>query len=269
VLRAAAGWRALQLAMLVGGLFLLGMLCGERAEAAEGSPVRAERVTQAWPGAEADTGASIQAGVEAGAEAAQPLRDVVGSVTQTLSEGRSAVPSLPSVPRLPDDPSLPDLPELPERTVPTPADVLPEPQQPHQPQAPEQPEPQAPAGSVDREIGSPHEADDPGEPRPQHGPHHTITPTTAPAPAEVPANGDSIGAGTGTEHAPAHPAPAGGDNGVLGSRTAADNGTSRHGDAYAVTVEHRAALSLVPGGVARAEVGETRDRYRDIPVFPG
>ncbi|MGW0186219.1 hypothetical protein ACWDV7_10755 [Streptomyces sp. NPDC003362] len=279
VLRAAAGWRALQLAMLVGGLFLLGVLCGERAEAAEGSPASAEKVTEASPEAQAPTEAQdelkgkVQAGVEAGAEAVRPLRGVVESVTRTLAEGQAAapsLPSLPSLPRTPDDPSLPDVPELPEQPVPTPVDVLPEPQEPSEPQ-PELPESSAPAGSGDREVVPSHQADDSVKPRPQHGPHRTIplTATTAPAPAEVPADGDSIGVGTGTGHAPAHPAPADGDNGVLGSRTAADNGSSRHGDAYAVTVQHRPAPSLAPGGLARAEAGETRDRYRDIPVFPG
>lgn len=278
MLRAAAGWRALQLAMLVGGLFLLGVLCGEQAEAAEGSPVSAERVTEASPEAQAPTEAQdeLKAKVQAGVGAVQPLRGVVESVTRTLAEGRTAapsLPSLPSIPRTPDDPSLPDLPELPEQPVPTPVDVLPEPQEPQQPSEPqpELPESSAPGGSGDREAVSSHRADDSGEPRPQYGPHRTITltATTAPAPVELSADGDSIGVGTGAGHAPAHPAPADGGNGVLGSRTAADNGSSRHGDAYAVTVQHRPALSLVPGGLARAEAGETRDRYRDIPVFPG
>ncbi|MFI5553310.1 hypothetical protein [Streptomyces sp. NPDC051738] len=39
VLRMAAGWRALQVALLVGGLFALGFLCGERAYAADGVSV--------------------------------------------------------------------------------------------------------------------------------------------------------------------------------------------------------------------------------------
>ncbi|MFE6987968.1 hypothetical protein ACFVFN_07170, partial [Streptomyces pharetrae] len=69
--------------------------------------------------------------------------------------------------------------------------------------------------------------------------------------------------------APAHPAPTGGDSGVLGSRAAADNGGSRHGDVCAVTAVQRAPLRPVPGVLAWADAGETRDRYRDIPVFPG
>jgi hypothetical protein len=81
----------------------------------------------------------------------------------------------------------------------------------------------------------------------------------------IPARGDA----TGTGHAPAHPAPAGGDSGVLGSRTAADNGGSRHGDAYAMTAGHAAPLRPLPGVAAWAAAGESRDRYQDIPVFPG
>ncbi|WCN07324.1 hypothetical protein [Streptomyces sp. M92] len=38
MMRTAAGRRALHVALLVGGLFVLGVLCGERAEAAEGVP---------------------------------------------------------------------------------------------------------------------------------------------------------------------------------------------------------------------------------------
>jgi hypothetical protein len=56
---------------------------------------------------------------------------------------------------------------------------------------------------------------------------------------------------------------------VLGSRAAADNGGSRHGDVCAVTAVQRAPLRPVPGVLAWADAGESRDRYRDIPVFPG
>ncbi|WP_371103071.1 hypothetical protein [Streptomyces sp. PU_AKi4] len=38
VMRAAAGWRAVRLALLVGAVFVLGVLCGERARAADGGP---------------------------------------------------------------------------------------------------------------------------------------------------------------------------------------------------------------------------------------
>ncbi|MFL4948605.1 hypothetical protein ACJ6WE_14810 [Streptomyces sp. MMS24-I31] len=70
-------------------------------------------------------------------------------------------------------------------------------------------------------------------------------------------------------HVPAHQAPAGDANGVAGDHSAADSSTSRHADAHAVTLNDRAPLRLVHGTVARADAAGTRDRHRDIPVFPG
>ncbi|MER5519143.1 hypothetical protein [Streptomyces sp. NPDC002763] len=68
--------------------------------------------------------------------------------------------------------------------------------------------------------------------------------------------------------APSHPAPTGDPDGALG-KSVVDGGSSRHGDAYAVTFDDRAPLWLVPGAAARVDAAGTRDRYRDIPVFPG
>jgi hypothetical protein len=68
---------------------------------------------------------------------------------------------------------------------------------------------------------------------------------------------------------PAHRAPAGGPHGTPGNAPVVDHGTGRHGDALAVTVYHRVPLLLVAGGTVGADAAETRDRYRDIPVFPG
>ncbi|MGW2517105.1 hypothetical protein ACWC09_08750 [Streptomyces sp. NPDC001617] len=47
VMRTAAGRRALQVVVLVGGLFALGFLCGEQAHAAEGAPVASSPVVGA------------------------------------------------------------------------------------------------------------------------------------------------------------------------------------------------------------------------------
>ncbi|MET7696128.1 hypothetical protein [Streptomyces sp. NPDC005485] len=72
---------------------------------------------------------------------------------------------------------------------------------------------------------------------------------------------------------PVHQAPAGeptGDpTGALGNQSAVDNGAPRHGDPQAVTLNHLAPLRLAPGAPAGVTAAETRDRYRDIPVFPG
>ena len=57
--------------------------------------------------------------------------------------------------------------------------------------------------------------------------------------------------------------------GVLSGKAAVDSGTPRHGDAYAVTGDDRAPLRLLAGVAARAAADGTRDRHRDIPVFPG
>ncbi|MEV7991164.1 hypothetical protein AB0O67_04390 [Streptomyces sp. NPDC086077] len=70
-------------------------------------------------------------------------------------------------------------------------------------------------------------------------------------------------------YAPVRPAPAGGGHGVLGSRSSADSGSPRHGDAHAVTVSRRMPLLLVPRTVERVEADGTRDRHRDILVLPG
>ncbi|MFE2509126.1 hypothetical protein ACFXC9_11805 [Streptomyces naganishii] len=68
---------------------------------------------------------------------------------------------------------------------------------------------------------------------------------------------------------PAPQAPAGDPNGALGDHPAGDSGAPRHGDAYAVTVNHRAPLRLLPGPAADAEAPRTRDLHPDIPLFPG
>jgi hypothetical protein len=76
------------------------------------------------------------------------------------------------------------------------------------------------------------------------------------------------GHGAAPGHAPARQAPAGDADGVLGNRAAGDNGTSRHCDGHAVTLNQRAPLRLVPGTATRTDAAEIRDRYRDIPVSP-
>jgi hypothetical protein len=48
-----------------------------------------------------------------------------------------------------------------------------------------------------------------------------------------------------------------------------DSGSSRHCDVQAVVLGNRVLVRFVPGVAVRASVTETRDRYRDVPVFPG
>lgn len=84
--------------------------------------------------------------------------------------------------------------------------------------------------------------------------------------AVAPTDGDRTVAPSGP--APRDQAPAGDPDGALGHRSAADNGGPRHGDAHAVTPSHHVPLRLVPGAVVRAVAAGTRDRHRDIPLFP-
>ncbi|MEU3849849.1 hypothetical protein [Streptomyces sp. NPDC029554] len=70
-------------------------------------------------------------------------------------------------------------------------------------------------------------------------------------------------------HPPADQAPAERPDGTVGSRSSADSGTPRHGDAHAVTPSRRAPLRLAPGTAARDEATGTRDGRGDVPLFPG
>ncbi|CAL9484983.1 hypothetical protein SUDANB1_03103 [Streptomyces sp. enrichment culture] len=73
----------------------------------------------------------------------------------------------------------------------------------------------------------------------------------------------------------AGPAPAAGHSsgsrpdGVLGNRSMADSGSSRHGEAHAVTPSPWAQLALVSGVGARTSGAGTGCGHRDIPLFPG
>ncbi|MEV6531515.1 hypothetical protein AB0M86_18260 [Streptomyces sp. NPDC051639] len=69
--------------------------------------------------------------------------------------------------------------------------------------------------------------------------------------------------------APARQAPAGDSSGAPGDRPAVDGGGAWHGDAYAVAPDHRAPLLLVSVPSEAVTAAGTRDRYRDIPLFPG
>ncbi len=244
-----AGRRALFLALLVGGLFALGLLWGQRAQAADGVPT----------GPVGEVRASLGRVVEQVGNAPTPpqhsplpVADVVEGVTEGLDETREKLPplsSLPTLPTTPDAPGLPALPELPVRTLPAPATTAPQPE----------PEPGASstgdhARRAEAAKGTPYgprssTSYDVTVDRAAARPHHRADSVTPP-PAPVP-------------HAPTD-----GPGGALDHRATVDNGTPRHGDAHAVALDHRAPLRLVPGAAARVDADETRDEYRDIPVSP-
>ncbi|MEU6357078.1 hypothetical protein ABZ896_48580 [Streptomyces sp. NPDC047072] len=299
VLRTAAGRRALQVGLLVGGLFLLGFLCGEQAHAADGvgavpgqvigqlqqrTTGHAEHAqrdihTTAAPTpapapdsapAETPTGDHVLRPVTDAVVGAvdeqvlKPVGDAVETVTSGLTEtvGLPSLPALPELPTFPESPSWPTLPEVP---------VVPAPELPGLPGVPGQtlPAPVTPA------------------PQPPQGGHAATKPADG-AEADAVVTGPAVygprfaGQDTGSRaaahssgdrgtsvHLPARQAPGDVPGGALGSRPAVDNGTSRHGDAFAVTFVHRAPLRLLPGAAACVDAAGTRDRHRDIPVFPG
>ncbi|MGQ4386409.1 hypothetical protein [Streptomyces sp. SAS_270] len=324
VMRTAAGRHALQLVLLAGGLFLLGLVCGGQAYAADSTgatvpavatptgvvrsvaqPVTrsvtavsnaAEHVVKPPVERTADTSvrrqqAQVQAQAPGhpGAGATDTVRDVVrpggdpvGDLVETVTggptgPGADVLPSLSSLPT----PTLPELPTppLPTPPLPTPPDLPGLPGVPGLPSLPDMgqtlPAPAAaqPSDGTTAGRGSAH-----GTTVAASG----SAPVSGPAPVYGPrarsaeAGGAAVGGGSRRARiaqAPAHQAPAGeptGDPaGALGNQSAVDNGAPRHGDPQAVTLNHLAPLRLAPGAPAGVTAAETRDRYRDIPVFPG
>ncbi|ANP48979.1 hypothetical protein J2Z21_002440 [Streptomyces griseochromogenes] len=283
--RTAAGRRALQLALLVGGLFMLGFLCGQQAHAAEGSPVAPVRSVRLAAGQESASGETVRGASEGAVQGASgravrsaapdavrdvargevrtvteravtPVRDVVRTASQGIEETRAKAPPLPAAPSV----SLSELPEvsgLP--AVPAPAPVGPEPRSPRPGGAAP-----APGHGDHRTAGAGAGARDAVPARPQalvYGPD--LVPGAPQLPAHTPAHRAAAPVG-----APARPAPAGDSDGVLGKQ-AADGTASRHGDAHAVTLDGRAPLRLLPGTAARVDAPGPLERHRDIPVFPG
>jgi hypothetical protein len=323
VLRAVVGRRALQVGLLVGGLFLLGFLCGEQAQAADGigalpgrtvgqlvklpaEPKATHRdaatATETWtakgsapqPVAPApDTDALIPAPADAltptpadalthpadkvlrpvtehvvGAVVSgvvQPVGDLVETVTSGLTEtvgipaqstpsGWPTLPSFPespswpTLPTLPVPPTVPGLPGAPGETLPAPAPVT------------SVPESQPGAHAAGKQAGDEGSVAGRAVYGPRFADHGTVTqPVTRPSAHRT----------TSAAHAPTHPAPSDNPGGALAGKSAVDNGSSRHGDAHAITPDHRAPLRLVPGAAASVDAAGTRDRDRDIPVFPG
>ncbi|MFI6441020.1 hypothetical protein [Streptomyces sp. NPDC050759] len=329
VLRAAIGRRALQVGLLVGGLFVLGFLCGEQAHAADGigalpgkaagqlvkpsaepmaehtatpkdtaTPTPKDTVTPTPKDAATPTFTDTAKGSSpqpvapepdadalihpAGDKVLRPVaEDVVGAVVggvvrpvgdlvETVTTGLTETvgipagstppgwptlpsfpesPSWPTLPTVPGLPTMPGLPGIPGGTLPAPAPVTSAPQ----------PQPGDRAAT--------HPADDEGSVGdgavygPRFAGHGTVT--------EAAAHPSTHRTTPSTSHAPAHQVPSDNHGGALGGKSAVDNGSSRHGDAHAVTLDNRAPLRLVPGAAASVDAAGTRDRHRDIPVFPG
>jgi hypothetical protein len=339
VLRVVVGRRALQVGLLVSGLFVLGFLCGEQAHAADGSgafpgrtvgqPVQSPpelKATDAAPASgtgtdadrDADTGTAKGSAPDPVAPApvlpepgtgtlthpaddamshspltedvigtvahgvvqpvgdlVQPVGDLLDTVTTGLTEtvgipagstppGWPTPPEWPTLPSFPESPSWPSLPTVPGApTVPglpgTPVQTLPAP-------APVTSAPQPQPGDHVATKSAGDEGSEAGgaEYGPRLAGHSTVT-----EPVTRSSTHRTRSATPSTAHAPAHQAPSDNSGGALGGKSAVDNGSSRHGDAHAITPDHRAPLRLVPGAAASVEAAGTRDRHRDIPVFPG
>ncbi|MFJ9830078.1 hypothetical protein ACIRU2_01555 [Streptomyces sp. NPDC101169] len=348
-LRAAAGRRALQLALLLGGLLALGFLCGEQAHAAEGTPAtpvssvlprtgheaaqtagagtatksltapatatkslaapatatksRTAPAVQSLtaPAAEAtsatapvtaarsrtapsaDAGAvtgrvvSVVRGVTGGTVVGQavtsveavadrvvtPVRTVVRETAGTLDEARST--TLPGTSALPV-PELPGVSELPVHRPPVPVIPVPGPDR-HGGVAPAGGQAGGPgtesAGSAER---TGHRTAAPARPSAAaYGPDAVSATAQAPAaPAHTRARHAHAPAGAPAQR----PTPPGDPDGALGKQ-AAEGTAYRHGDAHAIALDGRAPLRLLPGATARVDAPGTRERHRDIPLFPG
>ncbi|MFD8215836.1 hypothetical protein ACFV2U_19360 [Streptomyces sp. NPDC059697] len=302
--RTAAGPRALQLALLVAGLFALGLLCGERAHAADGagglvptagasSSVRVVKPAAPLPVAHSaaqavthvtdtvthahvtDTVAQVGGTVTrvtdtvrhlvrpaadsvvrpAADSVVRPVGDLVETVTGEL--GQAPPKTLPSLPSLPSRSSLPELPGQPgPPALPGAGDQV--------PSAGAGPR-QSGAGAVSSSSHAVVRHADAGPVGPTYyGPTRLGTDTDG-----VGVRGEHRGVAPGPGPGPDRQAPPGDPTGALGGQSAVDNGTPRHGDPHAVTPSHRAPLRLGPGVPAAVTAAGTRDRHRDIPVFPG
>ncbi|MFF7469537.1 hypothetical protein [Streptomyces sp. NPDC008092] len=287
VVRTALGRRALQLALLVGGVLALGFLCGQQAQAAEGTapassptsavtpklplrdvvtPRRAlearKAVTGAVPlvsAATVTTATTVAPVVDGVHEVVRSVTDkvttpVTTALTETLVETVRQVTELPVV----QVPQLPVVSEPPAEPAPAPAPVTPAPGATH----PRTPVAHGAGHDKPRTESAAETA--PGADA-SYGPRITAVPF--PSAGATHAGGHHVRTARAAD-GPARPAPAGDPDGALG-KSAADGGPSRHGDAHAVTFADRAPLSLAPGAAARADAAGTRDRYRDIPLFPG
>ncbi|GHF85060.1 hypothetical protein [Streptomyces griseosporeus] len=287
VLRAVAGRRALQVALMVGAFFALGFLCGEKAQAAETATPAVPAVTVPTVTVPTVTVPGVSDAVRPPAEHA-PAEDVVrpvaertvtsvrervvrpaGEVVESVTAATSQLPELPSAPALPNVPDLPSAPALPQLpdlpSVPDVPSVSDLPALPAPVPTTAAPHPAAPASAVAPATAAPAAA--------------RTAPAAAPDAMPTPARTGDFHA-TPAEHAAAPhrraartsnpsrlPAPHAPESN-LGSSASGDAGSSRHGDAHAVTPCPRLPVRLAAGAVARSGAAGIRDRYRDIPVFP-
>ncbi|MGW7419993.1 hypothetical protein ACWGJB_07985 [Streptomyces sp. NPDC054813] len=201
-----------------------------------------------------ETVRSVTVSVSATAAVVQELGDVVQQVTE-LPKGLVTLPvRLPALPALPGTSTTLPVSEPPGGSVPVPVTSTP---------GTTEARPAVTEGGRQQTARTKKPAATVGS----YGPQGTTF-------ALAPVPGTAAHTHTGGHRAaraldgPSRPAPTGDPDGALG-KSGVDGSSSRYGDAYAVTFDDRAPLRLVPGATAHVGAAGTRDRYRDIPVFPG
>lgn len=124
VMRTTAGRRALQVVLLVGGLFALGFLCGEQAHAAEGAPLAsaASSSSEVVPTAPADGVRSLTS-------------SAVGTVGRLVNPPAAPEVHHPTAPAAEPRPSAPAKPEPTAPAAPAPSEAKPK----HNPTTPAEP----------------------------------------------------------------------------------------------------------------------------------
>ncbi|MFG2511573.1 hypothetical protein [Streptomyces sp. NPDC048584] len=278
-MRAAAGWRAVRLALLVGAVFVLGVLCGgERAQAADGGPVAetglGALVADAPPGSNSPA-SLVDALTVPPPDTAGPVGPLAGTVVGTVDErvARPVAELAGAVTGRLDETTHDELPGL-TRPAPPPGPAgVPE-QTPAEPAASD-PRPDTATRAPSR---APHR-DTQDEPKVPDGQARTSGPLTGPFPHGPEPTRDPVPvtdahpahrSAQDAEPAPHAPgAPAGRPDGVTGGRAAVDHGTPRPGgDARTVAAYPRPPLRPAPGAVERAGATGERDPYRAVPVSP-
>ncbi|MFC9629855.1 hypothetical protein ACFTY8_11265 [Streptomyces mirabilis] len=305
--RTVAGRRALRLALLVAGLFALGLLCGERAHAADGlvptaptaptapraptaptsSPVRLVKPGVPLPVAHsvADTVTRVTDTVTrthitdtvTHADVTDTVAQLGDTVTRVTDTVRHVVrPAAESVVRPVGDlveTVTGELGQAPPKTLPS------LPSLPSLPELPGPPSPPGAGGQVPSAGSGPQHSGAGAVPSTsravvRHGDAGTVGPTYY-GPARLGTDTDGVAVrgehrGVAPGSGPDRQAPPGDPTGAPGGQAAVDSGTPRHGDPHAVvTPSHRAPLRLVPGAPVAVTAAGTRDRYRDIPLVPG
>ncbi|MFM9554996.1 MULTISPECIES: hypothetical protein [Streptomyces] len=319
-LRGAAGCRLVRVALLLGGLFVLGVLCGERANAADGAPTspppltavtshvlrpatgfedrpvaehaaRPVTETPVQPAPEQAVRRSVTEGaVEPVVQVTEgvavpvtegvvvPVGDLVESVTEGLGGVTSQLPSVslpslpgvvPGLPEVPQSPELPGLPGVPGwSTLPVeslPVGEVPQESGPTEAEKPDQ-VPDADGGRDDARVSGPVAGPVPVAYGPTVGVGGAVA---VPAPHRT---ATDAGAGAGDQpgvRAAVRQSQDGLPTGALGRHSAVDNGGPRHAEPHALAALPHTPLSLVPGAPVADAAGGTRERHRDVPVFPG